>query len=427
LKTTTPETRSFLIDPDAKGFTREIRTFWIGVALGLVPFFGEIPIPGFHPLLQIFPEDLRLILLVVGPLSMGFVAAAVKFQLGERTDRKKLPRWLWTAVLGSLLGLFALLYMQRYVARVPTDNGHRLVIIGESRLPTCRCGVNPGDRGWVSNEVCISGLLFELDTCWDYNERENIKLGFGFDYLFVNLGIGVVAGVLMLQRKLAQLEAAEQGRKDVEERARQARERKSPKKRTTRRLKGESVGPSGDLPARAELPAAAADQSGQLAPPPEVAAAELVARRELERKRTEGVFDVFLCHNSDDKPEVKKIGKHLEKRGILPWLDEWELRPGQPWQSLLEQQVANIKSAAVFVGSAGVGPWQEQELNGFLREFVSRKSPVIPVLLSNAPKEPKLPLFLRAYTWVDFRVQDPDPLDGLIWGITGKHPKRLGE
>jgi hypothetical protein len=73
----------------------------------------------------------------------------------------------------------------------------------------------------------------------------------------------------------------------------------------------------------------------------------------------------------------------------------------------------------VFVGGAGVGPWQEQELYGFLREFVSRHSPVIPVLLTDAPDQPELPIFLRAMTWVDFRLSDPDPLDRLIWGITG--------
>lgn len=151
-------------------------------------------------------------------------------------------------------------------------------------------------------------------------------------------------------------------------------------------------------------------------------AARLAMRREVERKRLSAEFDVFLCHNRSDKPAVKRIAERLEERGILPWLDENELPPGQPWQPLLEKQIANIKSAAVFVGAAGVGPWQEQELYGFLREFVSRKSPVIPVLLVDAPEKPELPIFLRAMTWVDFRVQDPDPLSRLIWGITGRRP-----
>jgi hypothetical protein len=143
---------------------------------------------------------------------------------------------------------------------------------------------------------------------------------------------------------------------------------------------------------------------------------------ELARKRAGTQFDVFLCHNGADKPAVKRIATALKEAGILPWLDEWELPPGLPWQPLLETQIGSIKSAAVFVGSAGVGPWQEQELLALLREFVSRKSPVIPVLLEDAPLQPELPIFLRAMTWVDFRSADPDPLKRLIWGITGQRP-----
>ena len=151
-------------------------------------------------------------------------------------------------------------------------------------------------------------------------------------------------------------------------------------------------------------------------------AARAVARRELLQKRASGQFDVFLCHNGADKPSVRSIADRLEAQGILPWLDERELPPGQPWQQLLEKQIGQIRAAAVFVGAAGVGPWQEQELYGFLREFVSRKSPVIPVLLQDAPDKPDLPIFLKAMTWVDFRRQDPDPLSRLIWGITGRRP-----
>jgi hypothetical protein len=76
----------------------------------------------------------------------------------------------------------------------------------------------------------------------------------------------------------------------------------------------------------------------------------------------------------------------------------------------------------VFVGSAGLGPWQEQEMYGFLREFARRKVPVIPVLLADAPSAPELPIFLGGMTWVDFRSSDPDPFESLVWGITGKRP-----
>jgi TIR domain len=141
----------------------------------------------------------------------------------------------------------------------------------------------------------------------------------------------------------------------------------------------------------------------------------------LKSKRESGTFDVFLCHNDHDKPQVKDIGRSLKELGILPWLDEWELRPGMPWQDALEQQIGCVKSAAVFVGSEGVGPWQHQELAAFLRKFVDQKSPVIPVLLPSAPTEPDLPLFLVGMTWVDFRESDPNPMKRLMWGITGQN------
>ena len=141
----------------------------------------------------------------------------------------------------------------------------------------------------------------------------------------------------------------------------------------------------------------------------------------LKRKKESGAFDVFLCHNNHDKPQVRQIARDLQNLGILPWLDEWELRPGLPWQDALEQQIDGVQSAAVFVGTEGVGPWQHQELAAFLRKFVQQKSPVIPVLLENAPNEPDLPLFLQGMTWVDFRESDPNPMDMLVWGITGQH------
>ena len=130
-------------------------------------------------------------------------------------------------------------------------------------------------------------------------------------------------------------------------------------------------------------------------------------------------FDVFLCHNSQDKPEVIEIARKLKQQKLKPWLDEWELQPGLPWQRELEKQITNIGAAAVFVGKSGLGPWQEMEIEAYLRRFVRQGCPVIPVLLIDAPKQPELPPFLEGMTWVDFRQSTPEPIEQLIWGITG--------
>lgn len=105
-------------------------------------------------------------------------------------------------------------------------------------------------------------------------------------------------------------------------------------------------------------------------------------------------FDIFLCHNSQDKPAVIKIANQLKARNIKPWLDLWNLRPGYDWIDVLDQQIAQTKAIAIFVGDRGIGPWQKQEINAFLVEF-QQKYPVIPVLLETAPRNPDLPKLIE--------------------------------
>ncbi len=90
------------------------------------------------------------------------------------------------------------------------------------------------------------------------------------------------------------------------------------------------------------------------------------AKSTVQGKEVTMDFDVFLCHHGVDKPAIKKIGEQLKAEGLLPWLDEWELRPGLPWQRLLEEQIEHIKSAAVFVGKDGIGPLATDGARSFL-------------------------------------------------------------
>src|SRR5215216_647093 len=48
------------------------------------------------------------------------------------------------------------------------------------------------------------------------------------------------------------------------------------------------------------------------------------------------IFDVFLCHNSNDKPAIRQINNVLKDAGISTWFDEEQLPPGIPWQPQLE-------------------------------------------------------------------------------------------
>ena len=140
-----------------------------------------------------------------------------------------------------------------------------------------------------------------------------------------------------------------------------------------------------------------------------------------------GKFDVVLCHNSKDKPEVEKIRIELLQRGIDSWLDKYDFEPFLPWQNQLEEIIGQIKAVAIFIGSSGVGPWAHIEMNLSFAEFVKRNLRMGLVILPSCKYtltelEEQTPRLLRSFHWVDFRQHDPEPLGQLIWGITGRKP-----
>src|SRR5688572_27795522 len=107
--------------------------------------------------------------------------------------------------------------------------------------------------------------------------------------------------------------------------------------------------------------------------------------------------DVFLSHNSTDKPDVEHLARRLVREGLDPWMDIWHLIPGTPWQPAIEEALANSSSCAVFIGRAGFGPWQHEEMRAAIDRRVAEVTPkrgdtntnryrVIPVLLPGAER-----------------------------------------
>jgi hypothetical protein len=155
---------------------------------------------------------------------------------------------------------------------------------------------------------------------------------------------------------------------------------------------------------------------------PQVRSADSAAQQHL--------YDVFLSHQSGDKPQVESIAARLvDEQGLKPFLDKWHLIPGDPVQEALEEALDQSSTCAVFLGASGLGPWENEEMRAALDERVRNKSfRVIPVLLPGAePKDKKtLPSFLRRLAWVDFRrgLDDPDAFQRLVAGIRGVAPGR---
>lgn len=136
--------------------------------------------------------------------------------------------------------------------------------------------------------------------------------------------------------------------------------------------------------------------------------------------------DIFLSHNSKDKPIVCEIASTLEAKGIKVWLDKWQLIPGRLWQKSIEKAIDEAKSVAIMIGSDGLGHWEEAEMLASIFLSIEKGIPVIPVLLPSAPPEIRLPLFLRNFGWVDLRAGlSDDGINQLISGITGQPASSL--
>lgn len=136
-------------------------------------------------------------------------------------------------------------------------------------------------------------------------------------------------------------------------------------------------------------------------------------------------YNVFLSHNSKDKDFVEQIVRRLrDEHGLNVWLDKWNLIPGRPWQEELERGLNESETIAVFLSESGFGKWENEEMRVAIEAHVSDPSRrVIPILLSGA-SEAALGVFIRRFTWVDFRagLEDPTAFHSFVSGIKGIPP-----
>jgi WD40 repeat protein len=144
----------------------------------------------------------------------------------------------------------------------------------------------------------------------------------------------------------------------------------------------------------------------------------------IKGKEATDDFDVFLSHNSKDKPKVEQLAELLRQRGLNPWLDKSEIQAGNYFQDKIAYGIQKSKSGVFFISPNGLGRWQLEELRMLNSLRVNEKLPLIPVLLpgiTNIPDQPSILLFLRELNWVCFEkeVDEVEPLEKLIKGING--------
>ena len=64
---------------------------------------------------------------------------------------------------------------------------------------------------------------------------------------------------------------------------------------------------------------------------------------------------IFLCHASEDKPQVREVYQRLAAiEGFEPWLDEIETLPGQDWDYEIERALERADFVLVFLSERSV-------------------------------------------------------------------------
>jgi WD40 repeat protein/GTPase SAR1 family protein len=123
-------------------------------------------------------------------------------------------------------------------------------------------------------------------------------------------------------------------------------------------------------------------------------------------------YDVFLSHNSQDKPRVRELAEELRGAGLRVWLDDWVIKPGDDIYLSVERGLEAARVQVLCLSPAALGSkWVELERSTVLfRDPSNAGRRFVPLLL----EECKLPDALRRYKYIDYRRKTKAAFDELV-------------
>jgi TIR domain len=108
------------------------------------------------------------------------------------------------------------------------------------------------------------------------------------------------------------------------------------------------------------------------------------------------VYDVFLSYSRADAAAAEKLRARMTEAGLRAFLDRYALPAGQLWQPQLEAAIAACRALVVLLGPAGLGGWQQREIQlGLDRQAAADKAtpfPVIPAMATTSMGATRLKL-----------------------------------
>lgn len=135
---------------------------------------------------------------------------------------------------------------------------------------------------------------------------------------------------------------------------------------------------------------------------------------------TEFVYDVFLSHNSQDKPRVRPLAEKLRAAGLRVWFDEWSIAPGESIPLAIEHGLEQSRTLVLFLSPAALGSnWVSLERSTALfRDPTNTQRRFLPVLLEDCT----LPDILRSFRYLDLREESDEAVATLVAAIKRETP-----
>ncbi|MFL6263862.1 MAG: TIR domain-containing protein [Thermoanaerobaculia bacterium] len=123
-------------------------------------------------------------------------------------------------------------------------------------------------------------------------------------------------------------------------------------------------------------------------------------------------YDVFLSHNSKDKPRVRKLAEDLRTAGLRVWFDEWVIKPGDDIYLAIERGLEAARAQVLCLSPTALGSeWVTIERSTVIfRDPTNAGRRFIPLLLADC----ELPDALRRYKYVDYRQETKAAFEELL-------------
>lgn len=114
-------------------------------------------------------------------------------------------------------------------------------------------------------------------------------------------------------------------------------------------------------------------------------------------------FDVFLSHNTKDKPRVRRLAERLKAAGVRVWLDDWAIKAGDVIALKVDEGLEQSRVLLLCISPAALASgWVALERSTSIhRDPANAGRRFIPLLLGDCD----LPDTLLRYKYVDFREE----------------------